>query len=224
MNFNRQVVTVDGLKFHVYQGSWHCVSTHMKQGGWEKAQQAKMFQRCSIDKISIDIGTEIGSHSIPMSRVSKTVVSFEPHPENFKTLQLSIAENNIKNIIPVNKALGSKPGKLSFISNEHPSLNPSTAGEGEIDIVCLDDTLKELGLPLDNVGFIKIDVEGFEEDVLIGAKETIDLSHPSIYLETHPGLPHNPDCEQRTVAILAKYGYEKKEVFDSINAFWEYVG
>lgn len=89
-------------------------------------------------------------------------------------------------------------------SNQGGSLNPYAANEketGEVIVeVC---ALDELNLP--TIGFIKIDVEGFELDVLKGARKTIEKDKPNLLIEIEER--HTGINLKKMLIEVCEYGY-----------------
>ena len=139
----------------------------------------------------IDIGANIGNHSIFFqSFVCKNLISIECNKKIIPVLKLNL-ENNISNYILIEDGVGSKNtigevympnsstdnigmAKVKIISN-----NSSKA----IKIRTVDSILKKINGEHQNIGMIKIDVEGMELDVLEGAKETLIKQHPHLLIE-----------------------------------------
>lgn len=123
-----------------------------------------------------DIGANMGLYSIQFSNIVGSggkVFSFEPSIINFKKLSDNV--NNISNIININNAVGKEVSKL-FISQgideigATSKLNDSINGVGNwVDVTTIDELIKKLPIP----NAIKIDVEGFEINVLEGARKTL---------------------------------------------------
>lgn len=123
-----------------------------------------------------DIGANMGLYSIQFSNIvgsSGKVFSFEPSIINFKKLSNNV--NNISNIININNAVGKEVSKL-FISQgideigATSKLSESNNGVGNwVDVTTIDELIKKLPIP----NAIKIDVEGFEINVLEGARKTL---------------------------------------------------
>ena len=123
-----------------------------------------------------DIGANMGLYSIEFSKIVGSdgkVFSFEPSSINFKKLSDNV--NNISNIKSINYAVGREISKL-FISQglddigATSKLNESNNGVGNwVDVTTIDDLIKSLPIP----NAIKIDVEGFEINVLEGARKTL---------------------------------------------------
>ena len=149
----------------------------------------------------VDLGAQYGDYAILCSKVYKTkVYTFEPLPENFKeiTENIKLNELNERQIQAFNVALGNKD-KTEMLSYSGEMAN--NIGEGkkiEVDFRTLDSYKIKPNL-------IKIDVEGFELDVLEGAVETIKDYHPKIIIETH-----SKELEKRTKEFLSKFDYRLK--------------
>lgn len=135
------------------------------------------------DKDIIDAGAFTGDTSLPLSKVtSKNVYAFEPFEESFGLLEKNIADNNIENIIPVMKSLGNIDGERSlYLSGENVqgiTSNPEIREydtELKVQETTVDKFVEENNL---DVGYITIDVEGAEMDLLNGAANTIKNQKP----------------------------------------------
>jgi FkbM family methyltransferase len=126
----------------------------------------------------IDVGVNIGTHSIVFSKLFSNIISFEPDYNNYNQSNDNIIINNISNITLYNNALGSIFKKISTKQhNNHSRGCIYTIDGGDIDCITLD------SLNLTNVDYIKIDVEGNELDVLKGAINTIKNNLPIIEFE-----------------------------------------
>ena len=136
----------------------------------------------------LDIGANIGNHSVyyAMVRKARKIHAFEPTRDVFEVLCKNIELNSLQSIIkPHNIALGECDGKASI--KERPagnlggtSLKADTSGE--IIVKSLDDIQAEFDEKID---FVKIDVEGFESQVLLGAKAFLAYHKPTIMIEIH---------------------------------------
>lgn len=129
------------------------------------------------DRIVLDIGANIGNHSIYFSVIcGAKVVAMEPNRENYAVL----LRNSVgKNIIPMNVLAGDGGGYGEV------SVNPSNMGMCKYS---KNDNSDMLSIRIDNLGLsevslIKIDVEGMELDVLSGAEKTIAKYSPAIMIE-----------------------------------------
>ena len=140
----------------------------------EALKHVTNFDRC------IDVGANLGLWSKPLSDVFSQVIAFEPLDFAFECLQ----ENTKgRNVILNQFALGDINSKIDMIVTQYNTgrshVNCDTIGQGTIDIKRLDD----LNLPY--FSFMKIDVEGFEPNVLLGGANTIKEYKPVLVVEEH---------------------------------------
>ncbi len=146
------------------------------------------------NKVSLDIGANLGLFTYFMSRSSKKVFAFEPNPYPLKHLK-NIIDNNVE-IVPI--AIGDEDGviKLNVPKNrkgwssngasiKNVKLNRGMQYEVSIRKI---DTLK-----IHNIGLIKIDVEGAELEVLKGARKTISDQKPNLIIENEINHTHTPE-------------------------------
>ncbi len=130
----------------------------------------------------LDIGTNIGLYSLIASEAQHSkVYSFEPHPYTFAVLKDQIKLNNRTNIYPINKAVSNSNKIVSFTDDAGSSINKivneTTKNAIKIESCKISDFCKENDFSPD---IVKIDVEGFEYEVLQGFENT--LSEVKIFL------------------------------------------
>ena len=134
--------------------------------------------------IVIDVGANVGSHTINFARVADIVYAFEPQPRTYYNLCANLLLNLVYNVVPLNRAIGSYNG-LTNVANLDPT-KPNTpmgvtVGNGaQVVPMCTIDSLE-----LSPVHFIKIDTEGHEFEVLRGAEETLKRESIITYVEIH---------------------------------------
>ena len=145
-------------------------------------------------KYFIDIGAHVGTWSLPFAKHCKHVHSFECTPRTYNFLCGNIALHNVDNKITTHKtAIGDINGKTNiYIRNEDGGGNSCLRTDGipcETPIHTLD------SFNFTNIGLIKIDVEGYEEQVFRGMTETLKQNnYPSVLFESwvnreHEGIP-----------------------------------
>ena len=122
--------------------------------------------------IFIDIGANVGFYSVIMSKIKRArVFAFEPIPSTFQKFKKNIELNSLQKLIfPYNMAIGASFGSLNMTSNldtvNHVQFSSGYMGENiSVDVAPLDSFLSEFPL---STSIIKIDVEGFETEVIKG--------------------------------------------------------
>ena len=180
-------------------------------GEFEKKEMELCKEYISETSIVLDIGANIGLHSIYFSGLAKdgSVLAFEPSLATFSILVNNVA--HISNIVPINIAM-SNEGKIADFfhasDNAYSSLIDTQRKEivSVIKVPCMrvDDVVS--GLRLDRVDFVKIDVEGLEFEVLKGMVEVISKYQPVIFCEIYKGKQSNQQPDE-TVQFLIEKGY-----------------
>lgn len=119
-------------------------------------------------KKTIDIGANLGLHSIVMSKCGFEVNAFEPDPWHFELATKNIINNNAKNINLNREAVSIVDGEANFVrvlgntTGSHLSGSKNSYGEKEEFKVVI-----KSALPLfENADFAKIDAEGHEKEIL----------------------------------------------------------
>lgn len=131
---------------------------------------------CTGRRAAVDAGAHIGLWSRIMALHFAHVISFEPNAENYECLVQNTAP--FSNIFTANVALGASPGTAA---QKLPPLGNSgmwhiTPGE-DFEVLTLD------SLQRTDVDLLKIDVEGFEGQVILGARQTLVASSPVVVFE-----------------------------------------
>lgn len=142
------------------------------------------------DMTIVDVGANIGCTALLFSDLGKTVHAFEPSRTTYQFLSTNLKSNGKGNVEAYNLGLGERDEKfqLSFAPENRSGgfiSNKTSATQGhvteDVEIVSGDRFFSEQNIgPVD---FIKIDVEGFELDVIAGLKEQIGQHHPVVCLE-----------------------------------------
>ena len=153
---------------------------------------------CAPHFNALDVGANIGLTAIALGSLcsSGKVFAIEASPETFKFLSENIARAGLANVSCANLAASSTSGDLPFTYSPAFSAGGFISQKYELSgdphdkyLSCtvqacpIDDYVKSKGV--DRIDFIKIDVEGFELEVLRGAKQTIERCKPVIYCEVN---------------------------------------
>ena len=160
------------------------------QGEFEP-EMVKLFRSLiNEDHVILDVGANIGCTAILFGDLGHQVFGFEPSPTTFSYLQKNVQAAKCANVTTVNLGLGKENGffELTFAKSNRSGgfvSNLTKASQGhqveKISIVQGDDYIEETGLQ--HIDFIKIDVEGFEKNVIEGLAKTIQRDKPVVVLE-----------------------------------------
>lgn len=166
---------------------------------------------CSASKKFIDIGAHMGTYSILLAPYCAEVHSFEAQRMTYYQLCGAIALNHQANIFAHQVALGAKEQSgsrmtLNIVSDDGggstlradivPQVAPRVLAQESVEVKCLDD------FGLEQVGFLKLDVEGYELNVIKGSIATLsDSDYPPFIFEVWPN---------------EWYSSSRKELFDFV--------
>lgn len=160
---------------------------------------------------AIDGGAHVGTWSRQLALVFSQVIAFEPAPDTFACLVENMAAHGGRNVTCYEAALGAHPGRVRMALDAKNAARGNTGArhtvEGD-DVVMLPLD----SLDLNDVGFLKLDVEGSEPMALMGARDTLARCRPVVLVEdkghwvTHYGLPQTAVGD-----ILAAQGYRLAE-------------
>jgi len=170
--------------------------------------------------IVIDVGAAFGFYTITASkRVGQQgkVVAIEPQPNILEMLNRNIKLNKLANIITLNYAVYSERSKVRLYSNY--SIIQERAGQSlqsyiEVSADTLDNLLRQVGI--DEVNWIKVDVEGAELEVLKGAAGILSRSSDiSLLVEVH-----SPDLLKPILELCEsyKFGVEFEKTYQNENS------
>lgn len=156
---------------------------------YEPYETRLMLGQAKKGDVVVDIGANIGFDSILLaSKVGSKgkVYAFEPDPINFSILKKNIKANKMKNIIAIRLAVSDKNGISHLFKSEENYgdhriyQSDSHEKKNKIKTIKLDNFIKE------KVNLIKIDTQGWEPKVIMGAKKIIERDKPIIFFEYWP--------------------------------------
>ena len=164
------------------------------------------------NKDIIDAGGYVGDTALLFSSYTdKNIHVFEASPSNMDIIRETIRLNHLENIVPVSKALGEKSGTATFSLGERNSCNSLVERPGynypdhiEVPVVTLDDYVRENDL---EVGLIKVDIEGGEQQLLKGAVETIRTQHPILLISIYHSANDFFEIKPMIEKICDKYTF-----------------
>ncbi|MCE3278814.1 MAG: methyltransferase FkbM family [Bacteroidetes bacterium] len=165
-----------------------------------------------------DIGTNIGQTILNFARLSgpdSMIIGFEPDPVNYSRMLQNIELNPFKNIKCYNIALGSVKGQFPLKINSPLNRGGNRISSKEtlhdsflVDVERLDDFVANNNIP--KVDLIKIDVEGFEHEILKGGAKTIQQFKPVMFIEVdNSNLQEQNTSAAELINYIRELGYQK---------------
>lgn len=164
----------------------------IQYGEYVEAEVEFLSQFISHPGIVVEVGANIGSHTVPLARCAAAtggeMVVFEPQPFVFQNLCANLALNGISNVRAWPLACAAQAGTVWFVQPNYKQpgnfgavpMQTEAKSPGLISAPCvqLDSVLGD-----SEVTLIKLDVEGFELSALQGALQVLQRSRPTLYLE-----------------------------------------
>jgi FkbM family methyltransferase len=193
------------------------INYYIRNGLFEKGLIDWCKQFCNKDKNILDIGAHSGTYTISLAEYCNKVYAFEPQKMTFYSLCGSVALSNIKNANCLNYGLGTAEQvgiqKLNIVSLDgggstlHIDNQTSILYTEDVEIRTLD------SFNIDNISFIKMDVENNELQVLLASEDTLRRSnYPKIFFEMNQT---NADL----ISFLDKLNYKIIQVSGCNNMF-----
>jgi len=206
----------DGVDFAIYL-----------LGGFEVRTLDRYKELIRNGDTVLDIGANVGSHTLPLAELvggTGKVISFEPTAHAFAKQKKNISLNptlaqriDAHQMMLMASAAETMPEAVysswplevaEDLHSEHHGRLMSTQG-ARLDT--LDEALRNLRV--DKIDFIKLDVDGNELEVLLGATALLENTRPLIMLELAPYVyAENPDNFDRMLTLLWGRGYEITDV------------
>jgi len=210
----------DGLKVFVYIGNdlSRCLFVN---GCYEPNEFVLLSKTLHRGMVFIDAGANDGLYSLFASKRVGTqgkVLAIEPSSREFKRLVSNLRLNRLKNVHPLRVALSNMDGAatLRVAGFEHEGQNTlgdfayegvTCLGKEHVETIQLDKLIGRHGL--DRVDYIKLDVEGAEHKVLLGARRILTTYCPHLILEVNDNsLRWQGSWASELLGLLKDLGYE----------------
>ncbi|MBL8855041.1 MAG: FkbM family methyltransferase [Planctomycetaceae bacterium] len=174
-------------------------------GSYER-DQTQLFQQCiTPGSVLLDVGASVGYYTLLGAKLvgpSGKVFAFEPCVRNAAFLRRHVEQNASHHVKIFPYALGNENTMVSFGAGTGTGTGRVTAqGDSLVPLRRLDDIAREeMMLPT----HVKIDVEGYELDVLLGGEMTIRKNKPTLFISTHNSL--NIGVHEACLKLLDRWG------------------
>jgi FkbM family methyltransferase len=172
------------------------IEWHLFFFGYYERHIVKLMKRLlKPGDVAFDIGANIGCHTLIMSSLvgkDGEIFAFEPHPTVFEKLRDNLDLNRADNVVPLRYAIAAESGDAilysfdeAFANQGMSSLSPLNEPRAVLRFSVVCKTVDEMAESrhLDRLDFIKIDTEGHETSVILGAQESLARFKPPIILE-----------------------------------------
>jgi FkbM family methyltransferase len=168
--------------------------------------------------VAFDVGAHMGLYTLGLSRAvgaSGQIHSFEPNPDSFKRLAEHVSTNRCTNVTLNRTAVGEHRGQKTLLAPKYFNTGGATllqmqlpsswkAQSMEVQVISLDEYCSKMEIR--RLDFMKIDVQGYEPFVLLGAESAIRSFRPRILIE----------CDSR---FLGQAGWSTERLFHLLKTF-----
>jgi len=167
---------------------------HFNGSDYQTPHRKESLSHCDSFVAAIDIGAHVGTWTVDLQEQFFKVYAFEPVKEHVECFLKNVDTSNVDLFVC---ALGDEAGDitLSYAQSGNSGTSAIMDGGEYTASVCTLDSFQ-----FESIDYIKIDVEGFELQVLKGAAETIKSNRPVINIEV------KNTCE--------RFGYKQEDILD----------
>jgi FkbM family methyltransferase len=221
----------------LFNGEWIWVPSQIWQGArvrYEPYMAELLPQYLHQGDTFLDIGANFGFWSLFAGRIvgpSGRVIACEPAPEVYRVLAQS--SSRYKVVTPLHMGLGSRDAVVAFAAQgtsecssfcREVTLN-SQHWKPRVSVVDVPVTMRRVDSIVEELELrptvMKIDVEGFELEVLKGARETLENHSCPLFIEVHPyQLGLSGGSEDSLRKLLAAHGYRWRVIHRNPNTLY----
>lgn len=180
----------------------------------------RLLEHLDLDGgVCLDIGANIGLHTLTLSRrvgPRGKVISFEPEQHNHELLRENLRLNQVENVDARRTAVGERQGTVRMALHPYNYGDHRVAGEGgsgqEVPLTTVDEAVKDI--PDGQIRLVKIDVQGYEQNVLEGMRRTVARNPGMVLLlEVFPEALHQAGSSaSKLVQTLVELGFGGWEI------------
>lgn len=198
---------INGIKYVIHNNQ-DCIEKELLNGSQWNQEVINIIKKYSLERNLhhfVNIGSHIGTVSLPVSLFIDKVTAIEAYPKTYNHLCENIHINNIKNITTFNVAIGNSEEDVYFMSEDKicpiEHYNRIRNNKGGMHVFTENDIknntrsanltdrkiknkVKKLdNLEIDDFDIMLVDIEGFEYEFLLGAEKQIKKNKPIIIIE-----------------------------------------
>lgn len=154
-----------------------------------------MINELKQDMICVDLGSNIGYYAVIESNLigeTGKIFAIEPSPVNFPVLKSNLENQKMNNFLAFNIAIGDKNEEMEFIISSKSNWSKIRMNNEKINpedkiikipVKTLDSFVNENNIT--KIDILRMDVEGFEYNILLGANKILEKFKPKIFVEIH---------------------------------------
>jgi FkbM family methyltransferase len=153
-------------------------------GKYEPYLTKVIMENTNSNSRAVDVGANIGYYTVLLAKKVKTVMGVEPEEKTFEILTKN--SSGLKNVRLVRAAVGSKDGAIDLEVSKENYGDHKISSKYKVESLKLIEKVKIRklnNLVKEQVDLMKIDVQGWESEVIEGAKELIKKNRPTIFFE-----------------------------------------
>lgn len=180
------------------------LSRHMAKGNlpvYQEPVRQRSISHCQRRHLALDIGANVGLWTRDLCQAFDHVIAFEPVADFRECLSRNVTATNLE-IRPC--ALGNQDTMINMIITEqntgHSHVDTQTLGQGSIPMYRID------SLDLPHIDYIKIDCEGYEKNILLGAENTLRRYRPIVVIEDKKHQDVGHDATHGAADLLVSWG------------------
>lgn len=194
------------LKSYYHEFAWYYPNCELETKKW-------FVENAKRDWVYLDCGANIGYYSILFSRLSQDGHIYAVEPTiTIEMMMENLAFNHCQNVSAFKLALGQHPGRRV---EKIYRLWGSPPEEIEYEFTTIDIWVNEL--KIEKLDCIKIDVDSFDFEVLLGAEKTLERYDPWLVVELNHALGVRGYSNMGALKWLKSHGYDCALVLDNDN-------
>lgn len=189
------------------------------RGIFERASFELLMRHAPVRDVAVEVGAHVGSWTLGMSKLFKSVIGFEPHPVNRHYLERNLARARPANVTILPFAVTEDPQQAFRITALHltrnsggahlvpaQTTNPNTS---PVTAVRLDDVMPQHLAGGRRIGALKIDVEGLELSVLRSGEAVLRAHRPAVLLEINRNCQRYGVSGEQVQDYMSDIGYRQ---------------
>jgi len=214
-----KIIEVNNYKMKTISHDTGISSELLIYGNHEPLTTGIILDELSEGMVCIDIGSNIGYYALlEGAKIGKngTVWAIEPSPENFSTLVYNTKLQQNHNIHTFNFAIGDKNSEIEFLIGKKSNWSKVKDGNDliksedkiiKVPVKTLDSFVKDN--EIEKIDLLRMDVEGYENNIIDGATEVLIKFKPKIMIEIHKMIMGKKGT-RAILEKLSKINYENK--------------